>query len=285
MTLRHIHDTPRPANGLALAHDGLQLKAIDPNGRVYRVRPERGTPVHAVAAGSTLDPSGADNTVTLTSQSVGLEGNSLRAAMTIPTAATISVTKTGDVVSIAAGSKHRMVVAGTLVPDATGELVYAGLNDTYPTYPEFSVDGTQDVPETGNFVRLTPVVSGESTFWTLAFYTDGSFIGQWVSSDSGNFPNGLTYVADDTETGTPTVTASAPTAAQVVAAVNSAGLDITASGTGTGTVAAVTTTAFTGGRYATLGSAGDQLFDDTNRYLASTDIHATSTTGWKTTAI
>lgn len=278
MTLRHIHDTPRPANGLALAHDGLQLKAIDPNGRVYRVRPERGTPVHAVAASAALDPTGADNTVTLTSQSVGLEGNSLRAAMTIPTDATISVSKTGEVVSIAAGSKHRMVVAGTLDPAVSGTLIYAG----FSIANVWSSDGNMTAPASGAWVNLTLQPDGTGV---LAHWTDGSRDGFWVSSDTGDWPNGLTYVADDAETGTPTVTASAPTAAQVVAAVNSAGLDVTASGTGTGTVAAVTTTAFTGGRYATLGSAGDQLFDDTNRYLASTDIHATSTTGWKTTAI
>lgn len=278
MTLRHIHDTPRPANGLALAHDGLQLKAIDPNGRVYRVRPERGTPVHAVAASAALDPTGADNTVTLTSQSVGLEGNSLRAAMTIPTAASISVSKTGDVISIAAGGKHRMVVAGTLVPNAAGELISAGEVNSLPAW---STDGTTDPAAEGAWVMIAKPTSA----WQIRYYLNGEIAGTWTASNAGDWPNGLTYVADDAETGTPTVTASAPTAAQVVAAVNSAGLDVTASGTGTGTVAAVTSTAFTGGRYATTGSAGDQLFDDTNRYLASTDIHATSTTGWKTTAI
>lgn len=278
MTLRHIHDTPRPASGLALAHDGLQLKAIDPNGRVYRVRPERGTPVHAVAARAALDPSEADNTVTLTSQSVGLEGNSLRAAMTIPTTASISVSKTGDVVSIAAGSKHRMVIAGTLDPDATGELISAGEVNSLPAW---STDGTTDPAADGAWVMIAKPTSA----WQIRYYLNGEIAGTWTASNAGDWPNGLTYVADDAETGTPTVTASAPTAAQVVAAVNATDIDITASGTGAGTVAAVTTTAFTGGRYATLGSAGDQLFDDTNRYLASTDIHATSTTGWKTTAI
>ena len=279
MTLRHIHDTPRPASGLALAHDGLQLKAIDPNGRVYRVRPERGTPVHAVAASAALDPSEADNTVTLTSQSVGLEGNSLRAAMTVPTAASISVSKTGDVVSIAAGSKHRMVVAGTLVPDATGGLLYAGsIGDA----EAWTTDGTLVPSEAGTWVKLSAIPDSEGH---IEVYVAEELTGSWSCADTGDFPDGATFVADDAETGTPTVTASAPTAAQVVAAVNAADIGITASGTGTGTVAVVTTTAFAGGRYATLGSAGDQLFDDTNRYLASTDIHATSTTGWKTTAI
>lgn len=278
MTLRHIHDTPRPASGLALAHDGLQLKAIDPNGRVYRVRPERGTPVHAVAASAALDPLGADNTVTLTSQSVGLEGNSLRAAMTIPPTASISVSKTGDVVSIAAGWKYRMVVAGTLVPDAAGELISAGEVNSLPAW---STDGTTDPAADGAWVMIAKPASA----WQIRYYFNGEIAGTWTASNAGYWPDGLTYVADAPATGTPTVTASAPTAAQVVAAVNSAGLDVTASGTGSGTVAAVTTTAFTGGRYATLGSAGDQLFDDTNRYLASTDIHATSTTGWETTAI
>lgn len=281
MTLRHIHDTPRPASGLALAHDGLQLKAIDPNGRVYRVRPERGTPVHAVAASAALDPSEADNTVTLTSQSVGLEGNSLRAAMTVPTAASISVSKTGDVVSIAAGGKYRMVVTGTLTSNGATPVVFDDL-----VFHSNATIGGVEYPQFGDAVGFTdyciPTQSdGVWNGWRLA-----KGVAAWTSPDLVDFPElCTTWEPVDTETGTPTVTASAPTAAQVVAAVNSAGLDVTASGTGTGTVAAVTTTAFTGGRYATLGSAGDQLFDDTNRYLASTDIHATSTTGWKTTAI
>jgi hypothetical protein len=279
MTLRHIHDTPRPASGLALAHDGLQLKAIDPNGRVLRVRPERGTPVHAVAASVALDPTGANNTVTLTADAVGFAGNSLRAVMTVPTSAEIVATKSGDTVSIAAGSKHRMVVTGTLDPDATGTAVYVGLvGDT----KVWTTDGTLTPAAEEGWIRVE-IEPGELAL--IRYYFGGSLEGQWISTETGEWPDGLTFQPDGAETGDATITTAAPTAAQVVAAVNTAALGVTASGAGTGAVAAVTATAFTSGRDATLGSAGDQLFDDTNRYLAATDVGPTSTAGWKTTAL
>ena len=90
MTLRHIHDTPIPASGLALAHDGLQLKAIDPNGRVLRVRPERGTPVNyvapsaAVAATVAVVYPGYDNNLTFTAAVPGADANGIKVALLDP---------------------------------------------------------------------------------------------------------------------------------------------------------------------------------------------------------
>ena len=88
-----------------------------------------------------------------------------------------------------------------------------------------------------------------------------------------------------------TVTAgSACTAQSVITAVNahagaSALVTAAASGTVTGTIAAVTTTALSGGTDATTAGAGDTRVDSGFLYVAYADVTASSTSGWKRIAL
>lgn len=235
-----------------------------------------GTPVHAVAATATLDPTGADNSVVLTRDEAGAI-SSLAAEITTPEQAEISVDFDGTTVSISAGTKFRMTVAGTLSPGATGTLIYGG---SIANYPAWSSDGSIETPETGNWILLARPANA----WILFFKTDGTTVGSWTSTETDeDFPNGLTYVANGTETGTPIITALLPTSAQVVAAVNASEIPFTASGAGIGAVAAATA-AFSGGSNATVAIKGTEMFDATNKYTAISDVIASSTSGWRKVA-
>lgn len=276
MKTRTLANTPPPASGFALFHEGGNIRALDANGKVHRLRPERGTPVYAAAAAATINPTGADNSVTWTAASVGLAGNDISVTYATPAAsAETVVSAVGNDVTVTPGTKARMVVTGTLSPDATGTLVYAGEDIAL----SWSSDGAMTAPESGDWVilRLQPDGTGVLEHWT-----DGSRDGLWISSDTGDWPDGLTYVADDAETGTPTVTAGISSAQQVIDASALSFVTQTASGTVTGAVAAVARTVLTGGVDATEGAAGDQMFDDDNRYLAISDVRKSSTSGWIT---
>lgn len=238
--------------------------------------PVFGTPVHAVKATATLDPTGTDNSVVLTRDEAGAV-SSLSAEITTPEQAEISVDFDGTTVSISAGTKFRMTVAGTLSPGATGTLIYGG---SIANYPAWSSDGSIETPETGNWILLARPANA----WILFFKTDGTTVGSWTSTETDeDFPNGLTYVANGTETGTPIITALLPTSAQVVAAVNASEIPFTASGAGIGAVAAATA-AFSSGSNATVAIKGTEMFDATNKYTAISDVIASSTSGWRKVA-
>lgn len=87
-----------------------------------------------------------------------------------------------------------------------------------------------------------------------------------------------------------TITAgSATTAQSVINAVNadaraSKFVVATASGTVSGTIAAAGPSTLTGGVNCTPAKKGEQRFDVSFTYLATTDLEITSTTGWRKTA-
>lgn len=151
------------------------------------MRPEAGTPVNAVAASATIDPTGNDNSIAYTAKVAGVAGN---------------------------GISVQYVISGT-----------------------------------GSAV-LSVAVSGGSIVVTAGSATTAQSV--------------ITAV-----------NASAAAAALVTAA---------ASGTVTGVIAAVAETRLSGGVDATEGSAGDEMFDETNFYRAVSHVSKASTSGWRKVA-
>lgn len=284
MKTRTLANTPPPASGFALYHEGGNIRALDANGKVHRLRPERGTPVHAAAAAATINPTGADNSVTWTAASVGLAGNDISVTYVTPAeSAETLVSAVGNDVTVTPGTKARMVVTGTLSPDATGTLVYAGtIEGDNGSLHVWSSTGTIEPGDADPFIRLTGGTTTEGDFCSIERYASATWDAAWNSTTAAVFPDGLTFEALNEETGTPTVTAGISSAQQVIDASALSFVTPTASGTVTGAVAAVARTVLTGGVDATEAAAGDQLFDDDNRYLAIADVRKSSTSGWIT---
>ncbi len=259
-----------------------KINGLDVVGVVSGVAPGvyDGEPVNAVSAYVTLNPAGADNSIYVEAKVLGVAGNDFTVAITTPVQAAITTSVDGENVVVACGTKHRMVVTGTLDPNAAGTLIYAGQNEGYPIHPDFSTDGTNSIPESGNFIRLIPSGSGATTIWALEMYTDGVITGIWASSTAAAFPNGLTYVADDTETGTPVVTAALPTAAQTIAASENTLVTLAASGTVTGTIAAVTSTALAHGLDGTPAQLGRLATDGTKIWMALVEDLTVTQSSW-----
>ena len=223
-------------------NDPLKLTVPEFRKTLFNVAGE--APVNAAAGVCTLDPTGADNTVTLTLDTLG--ATTATGVITTPASAAITFTLAGTVYTIAAGAKHRMVISGTTSPDANQTLIPAGEINGFPAW---STDGS-DTAGVGSWTLLS-----KSTSYQVSHFSSGVLDGSWTATEDDEFPDGLTFEADDTETGAPVVTASPPTAAQVVAAVNDADIGVTASGSGSGAVAAKSSTAFTGGVDATTSSS------------------------------
>lgn len=223
-------------------------------------------PVNETKATLTVNPAGANNSVDYTAVANGTGGEAVSVRYTAPVQASLDVSVAGKAITVACGTKHRMVVTGTLVPDATGDLISAGEVNSHHFW---STDGTINPAAVGAWVMLILQLDGTGV---LERWTGGSIDGFWVSSDTGDWPDGLTYVADSAlETGTPVVAAALPTAQQVLDAVEAsteatALVTVAANGTVTGAVAAVTAANLAGGVDATTSPAPLIITDD-NLYV------------------
>jgi hypothetical protein len=205
-------------------------------------------PNNGTVASITLNPTGSNNDIKITAAIAGTAGNSLTAAIVIDATTDrtqLTVAKGGNAITITSGDKRRMVVTGALSPDLTGSFVYNGEASGRASYAISSAPTKQAYWTSG------------SNKWTLASLLD---IGnRWESSQDVATPDLVTsWTAVGSATGTPTVTAAAATATQAIAAGNAA-LDETfengAGSDGSGAIAAVAATAFTGGAGPTASNA------------------------------
>ena len=89
-----------------LCNDDGNFRILDANGRRYRLRPEAGTPVHAVAASLTTNLSNASNNdVVFTAKVAGVAGNSISIEYVISgTGSTATVAVVDKAITITAGS-------------------------------------------------------------------------------------------------------------------------------------------------------------------------------------
>lgn len=205
-------------------------------------------PDNGTAATVNLNPHGDNNTIRITATTAGTAGNSLTAAIVIDSSTDrtqLTVAKASNAITITSGDKRRMVVSGSLSPDLTGAFDYSGLASGRASYAISSAPTKQ--------IYWT---SGDNK-WTIANLL--SIGNRWESTDPVATPDLVTsWTAVGSATGTPTVTASAATAAQVITAGNAALEETFENGSGSdgsGAVAAVSLHEFSGGAVGTVSNA------------------------------
>lgn len=218
-------------------------------------------PVNGVTAAVTLDPTGADNSITFTAVTSGADANDITVAIATPAVqATTDVAVVAEAITVTPGTKARMIVTGTLSPDVTGELIYAG-GGASSFDAVWTTDGELSPSLSGQWAKLFFSFGN----WTIHVWNDGvfvedsSFVGPYSGEGEYEWPDEGTPwdVAGIVFTGVATVTAGTTSAQQVIDAVNAdvtaaALVTASASGTVTGAVAAVTATNLSGGVAGTL---------------------------------
>lgn len=204
-------------------------------------------PTNGDAASVTLNPTGSNNDIKITAAVAGTAGNSITAAIAIDATTDrtqLTAAKVGNAITLTSGDRRRMVVSGTTSPNLNGASIFNGEIQDYPSW------------EKTNFPTVDISIFRDSELGWLV--VNGSFSG-WFSSDDVATPDLVTtWTPLDAETGAPVITAAPATAAQAIAAGNAA-LDETfengAGSDGSGAIAAVAATAFTGGAGPTASNA------------------------------
>lgn len=229
--------------------------------------PFDGEPVNAVQATLTVNPDGVNNSIDYTAVAYGIAGHNVSVRYTAPAQAELDVSVADNAITVACGTKHRMVITGTLSPDVTGTLVYAGtiVGDNGSLHV-WSSTGTIEPEDADPFIRLIGGTTTEGDFCSLERYASVTWDAAWNSTTAAVFPDGLTFEALNEETGTPVVTAALPTAQQVIDAVEanaeaSALVTVAANGTVTGAVAVIAATYLTCGVDGTPGKLGRTASD------------------------
>lgn len=117
-----------------LVNDSGQFRILDETGRRYRLRPESGTPVHGAAATLTVNPTGTNNSVLYTANTVGSAGNgiSIEYALSGSGSAVLSVAVSGSNILITAGSATvaSAVITAVNADAAASALVTASASGT-----------------------------------------------------------------------------------------------------------------------------------------------------------
>jgi hypothetical protein len=227
-----------------------------------------GAPTLSAAASATLDPAGADNTILVDAVENGTAGNLISVAITTPVQADLSVSVAGNTITVAAGTKHRMLLTYASGPfSGTFELLYIGLDNSGKriwifddgTTEHIITDTTEDTP--GSFEVL--VSSSNGVDEAEAETADGYF---WPDEASGSLVATVGDVA-------PTIAASTPTALQVDLAIKASTaasalilVDAEAVTSGAGAVAALSAVTLTGGADTTPGIIGSERVDSSFLY-------------------
>jgi len=194
-------------------------------------------------ASVTLNPDGADNSITLTAVVPGSAGNSITGEIAVSVNDTdLTIGVTGTAILATSGDKNRMNVTGSLTPDVAGWLYYAGEVEGKPHWT------SNGLATAVNLANGTPSQSlgyafGGWIFSSVLANGNPEFIAGIISVAA--FPDGLSF-ATTLGTGAITVTADAATAQQVIDAVNAdaeASELVTASASGTVTGAVDTAAA------------------------------------------
>ena len=200
----------------------------------------------AAHASVVLDPAGADNQVMVTAKAAGAAAAAITAAITTPAVFTLTVTVSGNAISVAAGSKAALHLGGTLHDQDNNLLT--------PPVVVFQGNDTNGRPifcESYNDYLWSVMWDPNDLCWRTWYQTRSgpSHMGSWYTGPAtGKLPDdpSLTWF-EEYGIGALTVTSSPPSAAAVVAAINAntaAAALVTAStrGTSTGAVAAVSAT-------------------------------------------
>ncbi len=195
-----------------------------------------------------IDPAGDDNSVLFTAAQAGVSGNSISVEFQAPSGTTTAVVAvTGDAIRATPAAKARMTIGGSLTSEGgavapPGALEFLDITNGRPRYsagtsPQWLLTW---FPGTG---WVLAHLAGISTTWRSASDVATPDLADGWGANPGS---------TGTPGGTPTVTAGASSAAQVIAAVNAhpaaaALVTASASGASVGSVAAVAETHLTGG--------------------------------------
>jgi hypothetical protein len=162
-----------------------------------------GMPVGSGAVEAELDPVGANNSILLTGIS-GLESEV--ASVEIQTSPSggyfdqvvdLMAHGTSPNYSIRPAYKYRMIVSGTLTPDATGTYIYAGLYDG--SSHSWTSDGNTEPSPSGYWYRIcadSSILYAEG--WMIQVFFDGVYLngGGWTAGyleTSETYPDGMTF--------------------------------------------------------------------------------------------
>jgi hypothetical protein len=135
---------------------------------------------------------------------------------------TLKLLRAHDGTASVVGTGNKMVITGTLNPDATGTLLHAG---EYSGHSMWSSDGTQMPPETGEWVALAWDVAFGTECWFIISISDNWANGVWSSEEPApDDPEdatftGIPFFDIEAPTGTPTVTHTVETTTTVSATV------------------------------------------------------------------
>lgn len=243
--------------------------------------PFDGTPVNAVRATLEHGVAEDDTALKFTSNTYGVIGTGISVTIERNSYPYFEVTLNTKAIVVSAGAIYRMNVAGTLSPEPAIALSFY---DTDTNGYAWSSNGTEIPDAEGYYTRLSLV---DGTHFTLAVYEDAVLIGSWTATETeSNDPSGLTYVADDAETGTPTVASSYPTTQDVINACegDDAIKDLVTTavngGDATGEITELELTYLEGGVDGTPGKRGRLANDETSIWYCMTTDSTTQNHGW-----
>lgn len=200
----------------------------------------------AQAASVTLNPTGSNNDILITAAATGTDGNLLTAEIATSTGHALTVAKSANHILITAGSAHQITITGLSadgIPENTKLIAD-------PDGENWTPDGSAEPPTDAPYITTSETTETEVTFAILIDLFNPLF---WLGTGPlGSTPDQIeTWTPNIGSPGTPTLTASPPTAAQAIAAGNAALEETFANAPGsdgTGTLAAVASTPFQGGR-------------------------------------
>ena len=206
-----------------------------------------------MAASLLVNPTGTNNSYTVTALVAGAAGNRISHELNSPSESASSVGVVGDMetIVITPAAKGRMSISGPS-PAVASELFYAS-HGISSGQARFTHDGVADYTY-GNLddAGRTALFSASGT-WYL-WHTDSSGVFDYYATkvSAAATPEGLTGWTVSIGTNQPTIAAAASSAAQIIAAINAnvdAGALVLAeaSGTVTGAVAAVAAEFLSGG--------------------------------------
>ncbi len=219
-----------------------------------------GAPVNGAIASLTVDPTGTNNTVIYTAVTEGASGNSISVTYATPVAQpNTGVSVTGNAITVTPGTKVNLTCSGTTPALAACVAVWYPGSSSW-IYTSDGVASYGSIPG----VARTAWYNDGTKWWVWQWNSSGTLLFQASSTTNGSTPDGLAYVVT-TGTGTMSVTGGTSTAAQVIAAVNAntaaaALVTATASGTVTGTVAAISSANLSGGITGTAALAGQECY-------------------------
>jgi len=197
-----------------------------------------------------LGSTGSDNAILFTAAFPGTSGNTPTVTIAGIASATAAVVVgvTGSAITITPAAKGVMTTSSITSPTAANKALYhAG---TYGGKPAWSTDGINDITTQGT----RGICYYSTDRWLYQYCVSGSAVYVATKVSSAAFPDGLTGWTLIIGTGSPTVTATATTAAMAIAAVNAsvdaAALVVASNVTGysgLAIIAAVSLTHLTGG--------------------------------------